>query len=78
MTGARYQIAVDGKPRSNRDDKAIAIEAAEYLKYQHPHAEVTVLDLETGARGRHGFAGDMGRMYHGRIETPRAGLADCT
>ena len=78
MTGARYQIAVDGQPRSNRDDRAIAIEAAEYIKYQHPHAEVTVLDLETGARGRHGFAGDMGRMYHGRIETPRAGLADCT
>jgi hypothetical protein len=25
----------------------IAIEAAEYLKYHHPHAEVTVLDLET-------------------------------
>jgi hypothetical protein len=28
MTGARYQITVDGQPRSNRDDKAIAIEAA--------------------------------------------------
>ena len=48
MTGARYQIAVDGVPRSNRDTKAIAIEAAEYLKYKHPHAEVTVLDRETG------------------------------
>ena len=47
-TGARYQIAVDGQPRSNRDDKAIAIEAAEYLKYKHPHAEVTVHDLMTG------------------------------
>ena len=45
---ARYQIAVDGQPRSNRDDKAIAIEAAEYLKYKHPHAEVTVHDLVTG------------------------------
>ena len=32
MTGARYQIAVDGQPRSNRGDRAIAIEAAEYLK----------------------------------------------
>src|SRR6516165_6610869 len=38
MTGARYQIAVDGQPRSNRDDRAIAIEAAEYLKYKHSHA----------------------------------------
>ena len=44
MTGARYQIAVDGQPRSNRDDKAIAIEAAEYLKYK----QVTVHDLMTG------------------------------
>jgi hypothetical protein len=48
MTGARYQIAVDGQPRSNRDTKLIAIEAAEYLKYKHPHAEVTVQDLMTG------------------------------
>ena len=48
MTGARYQIAVDGQPRSNRDDKAIAIEAAEYLKYKHPHAEVRVRDPVTG------------------------------
>ena len=48
MTGARYQITVDGRPCSNRDDKGIAIEAAEYLKYNHPHAEVTVHDLVTG------------------------------
>ena len=48
VTGARYQIVVDGQPRSNRDDRAIAIEAAEYLKYKHPHAEVTVHDLMTG------------------------------
>ena len=41
-------IAVDGQPRSNRDDNTIAIEAAEYLKYKHPHAEVTVHDLITG------------------------------
>src|SRR5215472_5566288 len=50
MTGARYQIAVDGQPRSNRDDKAIAIEAAEYLKYKHPHAEVTVHAWLRGTR----------------------------
>jgi hypothetical protein len=48
MTGASYQIAVDGQPRSNRDDKAIAIEAAEYLKYKHPYAEIAVRDLATG------------------------------
>jgi hypothetical protein len=31
-TGARYEIAVDGKPRSYRDVRATAIEAATYLK----------------------------------------------
>ena len=36
------------QPRTNRDDRAIAIEAAEYLKYKHPHAEVMVRDLVTG------------------------------
>jgi hypothetical protein len=30
--GARYEITVDGKPRTNRDVKAIAVEAGEYLK----------------------------------------------
>jgi hypothetical protein len=52
MTGARYQIAVDGEPRSNRDTKTIAIEAAEHLKYEHPHDEVTVHNLVTGDTGR--------------------------
>ena len=47
MTGARYPITVDGQPRSNRDDRAIAIEAAEYLKYKNPHAEIKY-DRETG------------------------------
>jgi hypothetical protein len=30
ITGARYEITVDGQPRSNRDDKTVAIKAAEY------------------------------------------------
>ena len=49
MTGAHY---VDGEPRSNRDTKTIAIEAAEYLRYEHPHAEVTVHNLVTDDTGR--------------------------
>jgi hypothetical protein len=32
-TGARYEITVDGQPRTNRDDKVIAFVAAEYLNY---------------------------------------------
>ena len=35
ITGARYQIAVDGQPRSNRDSKAIVIEVARYQARYH-------------------------------------------
>ena len=34
--------------RSYRDDRAIAIKAAEYLKHNNPHAEVAVRDRMTG------------------------------
>lgn len=46
--GARFEIAVDGKPRTHRDLKPIAIEAAVYLKTKSPNAEVTVRDVVTG------------------------------
>ncbi len=32
ICGARYEITVDGKPRSNRDTKTIALEAGAYPK----------------------------------------------
>lgn len=47
-TGARYEITVDGKPRSMRDTKAVAIEAGEYLKSKNPNVEVTGRDLVGG------------------------------
>jgi hypothetical protein len=47
-TGARYEIAVDGKPRSCRDVKETAIESAQHLKVRNPNVDVTVRDLETG------------------------------
>jgi len=48
MTGARYEIAVDGKPRSYRDAKVTALESAQYLKKSNPNVDVTVRDLERG------------------------------
>jgi hypothetical protein len=45
-TGARYQIVVDGIPRSNRDTKAAAIEAAELLRKRS--GKVEVKDTKTG------------------------------
>ena len=44
-TGARYQIVVDGVPRSNRDTKKTALEAAE-LRRKNPN--VVVKDIRTG------------------------------
>jgi hypothetical protein len=48
MTGARYEILIEGQSRTNRDDRAIAIKTAEYLKQKNPHAEITVRDRVTG------------------------------
>ena len=48
ITGACYEIAIDGIPRSYRDRKQLAIEVATFLKTKNPNAELTVRDLETG------------------------------
>ena len=45
-TGARWEITVDGKPRTYDHSKQLAIEAAQYLKLKNPNADVTVRDLE--------------------------------
>jgi hypothetical protein len=45
-TGARWEITVDGKPRTYDHKRELAIEAAQYLKRKNPHADVTVRDLE--------------------------------
>jgi hypothetical protein len=47
-TGACYEIAIDGTPRSYRDRKELAIEAATFLKTKNPNAELAVRDLVTG------------------------------
>jgi hypothetical protein len=47
-TGARFEIAVDGRPRSYRSDAETAREGAIFLKTKNPNAEVTVRDLRTG------------------------------
>jgi hypothetical protein len=45
QNGACFEIRVDGKTRSHRDRKEIAVEAGEYLKQMHPQIEVTVRDV---------------------------------
>jgi hypothetical protein len=44
-SGAQFEILVDGKPRSYRDIKPVAVESAEFLKSRSPHSEVAVKDL---------------------------------
>jgi hypothetical protein len=48
LPGAIFEILVDGKPRTYRDIKHIAIESAEYLKSRNPNSEVAVKDLKSG------------------------------
>ena len=43
--GAKFEIIVDGKPRSMRDLKETAIEAGIYLKRKQPQSEVSVRDV---------------------------------
>jgi hypothetical protein len=45
--GANWEIVVDGKPRSYRDDLEIAREAARYLKSRNPKSEVAVRNFAT-------------------------------
>jgi hypothetical protein len=47
--GAQFEVSIDGTARTYRDDKSIAIEAAENLKRKHPHSLVAVKDWQTGA-----------------------------
>jgi hypothetical protein len=43
--GAQFEIIVDGKTRSWRDDRETAMEAARYLKERSPNSAVAVRDL---------------------------------
>jgi hypothetical protein len=48
--GAHFEISVDGKPRSYRDQREIAIEAGKYLKERHPTNEIIVRDLRDNSQ----------------------------
>ena len=48
MTGAQFEIRIDGTPRTYRDRKDFAMEAASFLKSRNPHNVVEVRDLKSG------------------------------
>ena len=46
--GAQFEIRIDGTPRSYRDRKDFAMEAARLIKSKNPHSMVEVKDLQSG------------------------------
>jgi hypothetical protein len=49
MTGVQFEIRIDGTPRTYRDRKDFATEAAARLiKSKNPHSMVEVKDLKSG------------------------------
>jgi hypothetical protein len=46
--GAQFEIFIDGVPRTYRDRKELAMQAAEYLKSRNPHSVVEIKDLQSG------------------------------
>jgi hypothetical protein len=48
MTAAQFEIPIDGTPRTYRDRKDYAMEAARLIKSKNPHSMVEVKDLRSG------------------------------
>ena len=48
MTGAQFEISIDGVPRTYRDRKDFALESAQFLKSRNPNSVVKLKDLQTG------------------------------
>jgi hypothetical protein len=44
MTGAQFEISIDGVPRTHRDQKG----SPQVLKSKNPHSAVGLKDLKTG------------------------------
>ena len=44
MTGAQFEIRIDHTPRTYRDRRDFAMEAASFLKFRNPHSVVEVKD----------------------------------
>ena len=49
MTGAQFEISIDGVPRTDRDQKDIALLAAQILKSRNPNSVIRLKGLESGA-----------------------------
>ena len=50
MTGAQFEISIDGVPRTYRDRKDLALLAAQILKSKNPNSVVRLKDWRAGKR----------------------------
>ena len=50
MTGAQFEISIDGVPRTYRDQKDLALLAAQILKSRNLNSVIRLKDLKTGKR----------------------------
>ena len=48
MTGAQFEIRIDGSACSYRDRKDYAMEATRLIKSKNPHSMVEIKDLKSG------------------------------
>ena len=49
MTGAQFQVSIDGEPRTYRDRKDLVLLAAQILKSRNSNSVVRLKDLKSGA-----------------------------
>ena len=48
MTGAQFEVSIDGVPRAYRYQRDLALLAAQILKSRDPNSAVKMKDLKTG------------------------------
>jgi|EndMetStandDraft_8_1072994.scaffolds.fasta_scaffold247291_1 hypothetical protein len=61
VLATRFEISIDGVPRSHRDRREIAVGAAGRLMAKYPHSAVAVKDLQSGERLAADYRLDLGR-----------------
>ena len=48
VASAQFEISIDGVPRTYRDQKDLALLAAQILKSRNPNSVIKLKDLKTG------------------------------
>ena len=71
MTGAQFEIRIDGTPRTYRDRKDYAMEAARFLKSKQPHSIVEVKDLKKWRCDCGGSSASLSDAPHAPPDRPR-------